>query len=108
MERGKLPSAEVIAEVRRLVQQPGLLLFDGHAKVKMTERDIVAADVVDVLLSGYHAEKRDKFNEHYDEWAYAIEGVTALGRKLRVAVAFIMYEPVPDRFLMVITAIGLD
>lgn len=108
MKTPKLPRADVIAEVRRLVNQPGLFLFDGHALVRMAERGISTESVAHVLRTGYHAEKRDRFNSRLPAWTYAIEGVTAAGQRLRVAIAFVMHEPVPDHMLMVITAIGLD
>jgi len=40
-----------------------------------------------VLGSGRNVKKHDRWDNHYLEWNYAIEGKTIDGRKLRVIVA---------------------
>jgi len=108
MTEVRLPSARIMAEIARLIRQPGLFEFDGHALAMMAQRDILRAEVVSVLVHGHHAQTRDAFSERFDTWTYALEGMTPTGRRLRVAVAFVIDEPIPDRILLIITAIGLD
>ncbi|PCJ64433.1 MAG: hypothetical protein COA73_03985 [Candidatus Hydrogenedentota bacterium] len=53
----------------------------------MAERDILIYELIEVLGSGRNVKKHDRWDNHYLEWNYAIEGKTIDGRKLRVIVA---------------------
>lgn len=77
-----------------------------HAADRKEEREITLMDVKHAIREGWHERARDRFQEEYDSWSYAIRGKTVDKRDLRVIVAF---EPDPDgELLLLVTAIDLD
>lgn len=59
-----------------------------HAKQRAKERGIIGADSEYVLKTGSHEPSKDKFDEIYSEWNYAIRGKTLDKRELRIIVTF--------------------
>ena len=52
------------------------------------ERNLQAPDILNVLETGYHEEGKDKWDETYQAWNYAIRGYTSDKDGLRVVVSF--------------------
>lgn len=102
MKVGKRPkNLDLIRHVRELVEK-GSLRYSAHAEERMAQRWIIKPEVEFILRKGYHNQMKDKFNEDYDSWDYAIEGKTIDNRKLRIIIALV--EP----NILVVTAIKLD
>lgn len=70
-----------------------------HAVYRKQQRKILLPEILDVLHNGHHEKRKDKFDEQYDEWNYAIHGNTATGDDIRVIVSFDR-----ERDLLIITA----
>lgn len=68
------------------------------------ERDILIAEVRQVLNGGYHEKSRDRFDEHFKAWTYSIRGKTLDERELRIVVAF----DAGDDHLLFVTTRDLD
>ena len=92
---------DLIRQVRALLEV-GNLRYSVHAEIRMAQRKIIKPEVEFILRRGHHTPKRDKFNEEYKLWDYAIEGKAVDNRKLRIIVAFV--EP----NILVVTVINLD
>ncbi len=58
-----------------------------HAFQRQLQRDVTRPEIEFVLTNGHHEPSRDRWDEAYRSWSYAIEGQTQEGRKLRVIVA---------------------
>lgn len=67
----------------------------------MASRTINRLEIIDVLANGFHERRKDKFEEKFNSWNYAIRGKTLDNRSLRVVVAF-------EEDMLIITAIDLD
>ena len=59
-----------------------------HAKKRGKERGIIGADFEYVLKTGSHEPSKDKFDEIYKAWNYAIRGKTLDKRELRIIITF--------------------
>ena len=92
---------DVLKEVRACVEK-GKVLDTRHATDRRSEREITFREMLDVLLTGYHEKRKDKWDEFYKAWNYAIRGKTTDRRELRVIASF---DP---NGLLIITAIDLD
>lgn len=102
MKVGKRPKIiDLIRQVRETLKKGGLR-YSAHAEVRMVERKIIKPEVEFILRIGHHNQKKDKYNDEYNSWDYAIEGKTIDNRKLRIILAFV--EP----NILVVTAINLD
>ena len=44
--------------------------------------------VLHVLRNGYHEKRKDEYKPEYEDWNYAIRGLTIDGKDLRIAIAF--------------------
>lgn len=73
-----------------------------HAKQRARERGIIGSDSEYVLKTGSHEPSKDKFDETYSEWNYAIRGKTLDKRELRIIVTF------DEDGLLLITVIDLN
>lgn len=73
-----------------------------HAKQRANERGIIGADSEYVLKTGNHEPSKDKFDETYNEWNYAVRGKTLDKRELRIIVTF------DEDGLLLITVIDLN
>jgi hypothetical protein len=52
------------------------------------QRKVSLPHVLYVLINGYHEKKKDEYKPEYQDWNYAIRGLTIDGRDLRIAIAF--------------------
>ena len=68
----------------------GKFLDTRHGADRKNERKISRAEIVHILLHGWHVPRRDRYEEGYGEygWSYVVEGRTVKERNLRVVVAF--------------------
>jgi len=72
-----------------------------HATQRLSERAITRQEILYVLKNGFREQRKDRFDEQYDAWNYAIRGKTVDGRQLRVIVSF------EESVLLIITAIDI-
>lgn len=81
--------------------QSGNYHFTGHAEERLQQRQVTRMEVRQVLSSGHHEKRKDKFDTSYNEWNYSIRGKTIDERMLRIVVSF-------DFSMLIITIIDLD
>ncbi len=93
---------ENLIEVIKEAVEDGHLLYSSHANDRMAQRNIIKPEVEFVLSYGFHDARKDKFNEEFESWDYAIKGKTIDGRNLRIVIAIIS----PN--VLVVTAIDLS
>jgi hypothetical protein len=93
--------ANVELAVRTAVCE-GRVRFSTHALTRMMERELLRVEVKAILESGFHEAAKDKLDEPYNAWNYAVRGRTLDGRSLRIIVA----AEHPD--FLVVTTIDLD
>jgi hypothetical protein len=80
----------------------GRYLDTRHAHQRQIERNIIRSDILFVLLHGFHEKKKDKFDDVYHSWNYAIRGKTINSVPIRVVVSF------DESGMLIITAIKLN
>lgn len=73
--------------IRNCIEQ-GRYLDTRHALERQVERAINRNEILYVLKNGYHEKKKDKFDELYQAWNYAVRGKTLDRRELRVVISF--------------------
>lgn len=66
----------------------GRYLDTRHVTERKLERNITRMEILYVLRTGFHEKKKDKFDEAYNSWNYAIRGKTMDARELRVIISF--------------------
>lgn len=81
--------------------------YTAHANVRMGERCVIRAEVIQALAKGKHIPRQDRFSEAEKSWAYSIEGCTLDKRLLRIGVSF-EYDEMSGDFLLIITVIDLQ
>jgi hypothetical protein len=91
-----------LLDVVRTCIAEGRYLDTRHAARRGMEREITRPEILYVLKSGFHEKRKDKFDELYQAWNYAIRGKTVDKKNVRVAVSF------DENGLLIITAIDLD
>jgi hypothetical protein len=91
-----------LLEKIRVALSSGKYQKTEHAKQRAAERGIIIADYEYVLKTGNHESKKDKFDEMYNTWNYAIRGKTIDKRELRVVITF------DEDGMLLITVIDLD
>jgi uncharacterized protein YutD len=74
-----------------------------HAIERKNEREIALPEIIHVLTTGKHEKSKDRFEEVFDSWNYAIRGWTVDRLDLRVIVSFD-----EERDLLIITAFYLE
>jgi len=74
----------------------------------MSLRKICIFEVEQALAKGVHDRARSRYSSDHQAWQYSIEGSTLDGRTLRIGVSFKEEEPLPDKFLLIITAIDVS
>ena len=57
--------------------------------------------MLQVLKSGFHEKRKDKFDESFNAWNYAVRGKTVDTKELRIIVSF------DENNMLIITAIDL-
>ena len=72
-----------------------------HVQLREIQRNIVLPDILNVLETGRHEKSKDKFDENYLAWNYAIrgKGLDDSKKDIRVIVSFDQEED-----LLIITA----
>ena len=96
------PKIENLLDVVSKALDTGDYLDTSHANVRKGEREISRPEIVYVLRHGFHEARKDKYEEQYKAWNYAIRGKTVDRRELRVVVSF------DTAGMLIITAIDLD
>jgi hypothetical protein len=81
--------------------ESGQYLDTRHATDRKQERQITRPEILYVLTHGHHEKRKDKFEELYQTWNYAVRGRTVDRRDLRIAVSL------NKSGLLIITAIEL-
>lgn len=76
-----------MTHIRNCIEQ-GRYLDTRHALERQVERAINRNEILYVLKNGYHEKKKDKFDELYQAWNYAVRGKTLDRRELRVVISF--------------------
>jgi len=97
--KSKLP--DLLLKLNAAVSK-GRLRFSHHARERMLERDLIRLDVETVLKNGFHEKRKDKFDEEFESWNYAVRGITIDNRSLRIIVSF------EQPNFIVVTAIDLE
>ena len=83
----KLTSEELLKRVRSAVES-GDYLDTRHATDRKNMRGISRLEIEYVLKTGWHEKRKDKFDEAYSSWNYAIRGKSIDERDLRIAITF--------------------
>ena len=83
----------------RLCLETGRYRETNHAVYRKQQRKIILPEILDVLHNGRHEKRKDKFDEQYKEWNYAVRGKTIIGDDIRIIVSFDR-----ERDLLIITA----
>lgn len=83
----KLNNDELLKRVLSAVES-GDYLDTRHATDRKSERGISRLEIEYALKSGWHEKRKDKFDETYSSWNYAMRGKTIDKRDLRIAIAF--------------------
>ena len=52
----------------------GNYIFTGHAQDRLQQREVTRQEVKQILATGYHEKRKDKFDEIFKEWNYSIRG----------------------------------
>lgn len=76
--------------------------FSNHAMLRRIERLVSFRDILYVLNNGHHEKTKDKWDEIFKSWNYAIKGKTIDNKILRIIVTF-----EENTSLLVITIIKL-
>ena len=74
-----------------------------HAIERKNERNITLPEIIHVLSTGRHEKSKDRFEETFKSWNYAVRGQTIDGLDLRVIVSFD-----EERDLLIITAFYIE
>ncbi len=74
-----------------------------HATIRKNERKIILPEIIYVLTTGRHEKSKDRIDEAFDSWNYAIRGWTLDRKDLRIIVSFD-----EDRDLLIITAFYIE
>jgi hypothetical protein len=74
-----------------------------HAVLRKSERNITLPEIIHVLCTGRHEKSKDRFDEAFNAWNYAVRGETVDGFDLRVIVSFD-----EERDLLIITAFYIE
>ena len=54
--------------------EAGAYLETTHVQLREIQRGIVLPDVIHVLRNGRHEKRKDRFDEVYQAWNYAVRG----------------------------------
>jgi len=77
-----------------------------HVLERRQEREITLMEIKAVIGNGWHEKAKDRYQEEYAAWSYAVRGKTVDKRALRVVISFEPDEK--GELLLLITAIDLD
>ena len=93
-----------IANLMKLVKEAissGRFYDTRHASERQSQRKITRPEMLQVLKSGFHEKRKDKFDENFNAWNYAVRGKTVDTKELRIIVSF------DENNMLIITAIDL-
>ncbi|NGX61877.1 MAG: hypothetical protein K940chlam9_01367 [Chlamydiae bacterium] len=99
----KLKKTENILERIKCCIRAGAYRDTFHAIQRKKERDISLPEIIHVLTTGRHEKSKDRFDEAFNAWNYAVRGLTVDELDLRVIVSFD-----EERDLLIITAFYLE
>src|SRR5262245_50512480 len=74
-----------------------------HAAQRKKERKIILPEIIHVLTTGRHEKSKDRFDDAFNSWNYAIRGGTLDEMDLRVIISFEQ-----ERDLLIITAFYIE
>jgi len=74
-----------------------------HAQLRKNQRGIILTDILHVLNTGRNEKSKDKFDDVFKTWNYAIIGNSTTGFKMRVIVSFD-----DEKKLLILTAFYLE
>jgi len=77
---------DILEKARRLIAE-GNYRDTWHSNERKTLRVISRFEIIHVIQSGYWEKKKDKFDDEWSAWNYAIRGKTLDKRELRVIVS---------------------
>ncbi len=95
-----LKIANVLVKVNECIHS-GRYYDTSHAIKRKNERKITVTEVLYVLRNGYHEKRKDEYKPEYDDWTYAIRGLTIDRKDVRIAIAFDEHE------MLIITVIEI-
>lgn len=96
----KVPN--LLERIRECVES-GKYRDTHHAVMRKTERVITLPEINHVLMTGRHEKSKDKFDDYYNCWNYAVRGLTVDRCDLRIIVSFD-----EDVDLLIITAFFIE
>ena len=102
MKKPPAKRTDLMTEIRRCIESDDYL-DSFHSSLRQAERNISRPEILYVLKTGYHEEKKDRYEHRYLSWNYAIRGKTLDGREPRVVVTFS-----EAGLLLIVTAIELN
>jgi len=82
--------------------EAGRFLDTRHATDRQSERKITRSEVLFVLRHGFHEKRKDRFDEQFHAWNYAVRGKTMDRKDLRIIVSF------DEAGMLIITAIEME
>ncbi|MBL6991386.1 MAG: DUF4258 domain-containing protein [Bacteriovoracaceae bacterium] len=92
---------KLIAAINKSLDS-GDYIYTGHANARLQQREVTRQEVKQVLRSGFHEKKKDKYDPAYESWNYSVKGTTIDNRNLRVIVSFDEYG------MLIITVIDIN
>lgn len=103
MSRSRLKKNENLLETIRNCVSTGKYRDTMHATRRQKERNIILPEILYVLNTGRHEKGKDRFDETFNTWNYAIRGWTLDKLDLRVVVSF-----EKEQELLIITAFYIE
>jgi len=83
----KLTNEELLKRVHHAVET-GDYLDTRHVTYRKNERGISRLEIEYVLKNGWNEKRKDKFDDAYSSWNYAMRGKTIDKRDLRIVITF--------------------
>lgn len=90
-------------KLARRLWSEGSYVISKHANLRQGQRQISIGDIKHVIFSGFHEKRKDVYKDEFDQWVYAVRGLTLDDDLARVCVSF-----AKDNQLVVITVIRLE
>lgn len=97
--------SDILQQIKNAIDS-GRYRDTTHARDRQDERRITRQEYVHVLCNGWHERVKDRFDEGYQAWNYAIRGRTLDNRDIRVIVTFEGSEE--SELLLIITVIEVS
>lgn len=94
---------EKVIELARDLIRKGAYSISKHAQLRQGERCFTVGDIKNIITTGYHEKTKDEYKDEFEDWNYAIRGITLDGDQGRVCIAFVQ-----ESSFIVITVIRLE